>query len=95
MDLPWRATKKAWANAPRSELAVDGCRRNHRHSALCGQAPSAYPDMAQYLVEVGIDSMSPNPDAVLKTTQQLQDPGQSLWRDNITRGLLTSGKRGR
>ena len=47
---------------------VEGCKRNHRHSGLCGQAPSDYPEMAQYLVEVGIDSMSLNPDAVLKTT---------------------------
>lgn len=50
-------------------LAVDGARRNGRHSSLCGQAPSDYPEMARYLVELGIDSMSLNPDAVLKTTQ--------------------------
>ena len=49
-------------------LAVEGCKRNHRHSGLCGQAPSDYPEMAAYLVELGIDSMSLNPDAVLKTT---------------------------
>ena len=49
-------------------LAVEGCRRNHLHSGLCGQAPSDYPDMAEYLVELGIDSISLNPDTVLKTT---------------------------
>ncbi|HXY65786.1 MAG TPA: phosphoenolpyruvate synthase, partial [Mycobacterium sp.] len=49
-------------------LAVDGCRRNGIHSGLCGQAPSDYPDMAEFLVEIGIDSMSLNPDTVLKTT---------------------------
>jgi pyruvate,water dikinase len=49
-------------------LAVEGCRRNKRHSGLCGQAPSDYPEMAEYLVEIGIDSMSINPDTVLKTT---------------------------
>jgi pyruvate,water dikinase len=49
-------------------LAVEGCRRNGIHSGLCGQAPSDYPDMAEFLVEVGIDSMSLNPDSVLKTT---------------------------
>jgi pyruvate,water dikinase len=52
-------------------LAVEGCRRNGIHSGLCGQAPSDYPDMAQFLVEVGIDSMSLNPDSVLKTTQSV------------------------
>ena len=49
-------------------LAVEGCRRNGIHSGLCGQAPSDYPDMAEYLVELGIDSMSLNPDTVVKTT---------------------------
>ena len=52
-------------------LAVEGCRRNQIHSGLCGQAPSDYPDMAEYLVELGIDSMSLNPDTVLKTTRRV------------------------
>lgn len=49
-------------------LAVEGCKRNKRHSGLCGQAPSDYPEIAEFLVDIGIDSMSLNPDAVLKTT---------------------------
>ncbi|MDD1619869.1 MAG: phosphoenolpyruvate synthase, partial [Methylococcaceae bacterium] len=53
------------------KMAVEGCRRNHRHSGLCGQAPSDYPEMAEYLVEIGIDSMSLNPDTVLQTTQRV------------------------
>jgi pyruvate,water dikinase len=52
-------------------LAVEGCKRNGIHSGLCGQAPSDYPDVAEYLVEIGIDSMSLNPDTVLKTTRQI------------------------
>jgi pyruvate,water dikinase len=52
-------------------LAVEGCARNHIHSGLCGQAPSDYPDMAEYLVEIGIDSISLNPDTVIKTTQTI------------------------
>ena len=54
-------------------LAVEGCARNGIHSGLCGQAPSDYPDMAEYLVELGIDSISLNPDTVLKTTQSVLD----------------------
>ena len=50
-------------------LAINGAHRNHRHCGLCGQAPSDYPEMAEFLVETGIDSMSLNPDTVLKTTQ--------------------------
>ncbi len=39
-----------------------------RKIGICGQAPSDYPEFAQFLVEQGIDSISLNPDAVLKTT---------------------------
>jgi pyruvate,water dikinase len=38
---------------------------------ICGQAPSDYPDFAAFLVELGIDSISLNPDAVLKTTVRI------------------------
>jgi pyruvate,water dikinase len=52
-------------------LAVEGCRRNERHCGLCGQAPSDYPEMAEFLVELGIDSISLNPDVILSTTQRI------------------------
>lgn len=52
-------------------LAVEGCQRNGIHSGLCGQAPSDYPDMAEFLVRAGIDSISLNPDVVVKTTRQI------------------------
>ncbi|CAN5659077.1 phosphoenolpyruvate synthase [soil metagenome] len=52
-------------------LAVEGCHRNGIHSGLCGQAPSDYPDMAEFLVRLGIESMSLNPDTVIKTTRQV------------------------
>jgi len=61
-------------------LAVEGCKRNRRHSGLCGQAPSDYPEMARYLVELGIDSMSLNPDAVLKTTLNVLEVERQLGR---------------
>ncbi|MDQ6971646.1 MAG: putative PEP-binding protein, partial [Mariprofundaceae bacterium] len=50
-------------------MAVEGARRNGRHCGICGQAPSDYPEVAEYLVKLGIDSMSLNPDTVLGTTQ--------------------------
>ncbi|MGR9052686.1 MAG: phosphoenolpyruvate synthase [Gammaproteobacteria bacterium] len=53
------------------KMAVEGARRNGRHSGICGQAPSDYPEMAEYLVELGIDSISLNPDTVLQTTQRI------------------------
>ena len=44
------------------------CRAKGRKIGICGQAPSDYPEFAQFLVEQGIDSISLNPDTVLKTT---------------------------
>lgn len=62
-------------------LAVVGAKRNHKHSGLCGQAPSDYPEMAEFLVETGIDSISLNPDSVLKTTQKILETEQRLGRN--------------
>jgi pyruvate, water dikinase len=38
-----------------------------RKIGICGQAPSDYPEFARFLVEAGIDSISLNPDTVVKT----------------------------
>jgi pyruvate,water dikinase len=46
-------------------------RKKKRKIGICGQAPSDYPDFAAFLVELGIDSISLNPDAVLKTTLRI------------------------
>jgi pyruvate,water dikinase len=48
--------------------AVAGARRAGRHTAICGQAPSDYPEIAAFLVGQGIDALSLNPDSVLPTT---------------------------
>ena len=61
-------------------MAVEGCRRNHRHSGLCGQAPSDYPEMAEYLVRLGIDSISLNPDAIVATTRHVLEVERALGR---------------
>ncbi len=61
-------------------MAVEGARRNGRHSGLCGQAPSDYPEMAEFLVEIGIDSMSLNPDTVLATTRHVLEVERRLGR---------------
>ena len=53
------------------EMAVQGAQRNNRHSGICGQAPSDYPEVAEYLVKLGIDSISLNPDSVLSTLPKI------------------------
>ena len=48
-------------------LAVVGAHRNHRHVGICGEAPANYPEIAERLVQLGIDSISVNPSSLVKT----------------------------
>lgn len=49
-------------------MAIQGSKRNSRYIGLCGQAPSDYPEFAEFLTKEGIDSMSLNPDSIMKIT---------------------------
>jgi len=60
--------------------AIDGAHRNSRHVGICGQAPSDYPEMAEYLVECGIDSISVTPDTLLSVTRAVLAVEQRLGR---------------
>lgn len=60
------------------KLAVEGCRHNGVHSGICGQAPSDYPEIAAELVRLGIDSISVNPDTVVRTTLAVLEVEQKL-----------------
>jgi pyruvate,water dikinase len=62
------------------KLAVEGAKRNGRHSGICGQAPSDYPEIAEYLVRLGIDSISLSPDTVLRTTLAIAEAEKKLGR---------------
>lgn len=74
-------------------LAIEGCRRNHRHSGICGQAPSDYPEIAEFLVRAGIDSISLNPDSVLKTALHVLEVERKIGRGlkGIRYGRLPPG----
>ena len=61
-------------------LAVKGTKRNKRHSGLCGQAPSDYPEFAEFLVREGIDSISINPDSVMKITLKVLETEKMIGR---------------
>jgi pyruvate,water dikinase len=53
-----------------------------RKIGICGQAPSDFPDFAQFLVECGIDSISLNPDTVIKTTLKIAEKEKELGINN-------------
>jgi pyruvate,water dikinase len=51
------------------EMAIRACRETGKYVGICGQAPSDFPEITRWLVEQGIESISLNPDSVLKMTQ--------------------------
>ncbi|MBS1266464.1 MAG: putative phosphoenolpyruvate synthase [Candidatus Woesearchaeota archaeon] len=54
-------------------------KKKKRKIGICGQAPSDFPDFAQFLVECGIDSISLNPDSVIKTTLSIANKEKEMW----------------
>ncbi|MGZ5572709.1 MAG: putative PEP-binding protein, partial [Usitatibacter sp.] len=52
-------------------MAIVGAHRNGRPIGICGQAPSDYPEYAEFLVRAGIDSISLNPDSVLAAIRRI------------------------
>ena len=48
-------------------LAIQACLKNKKYIGICGQGPSDHPDLAKWLMEQGIESMSLNPDTVVET----------------------------
>jgi len=61
-------------------MAIQGTKRNKRHSGLCGQAPSDYPEFGDFLVREGIDSISLNPDSVMSITLRVLEMEKQLGR---------------
>ncbi|MBE9197152.1 pyruvate, water dikinase [Synechocystis sp. LEGE 06083] len=55
------------------KMAIETAKANGRKIGICGQAPSDYPEFAEFLVELGIDSISLNPDSVLKTVLRIAE----------------------
>lgn len=48
------------------KMAIDACKVKNKYIGICGQAPSDYPEITKFLVENHIDSISLNPDSILK-----------------------------
>lgn len=55
------------------EMAARACRSRGKYIGICGQGPSDHPDFARWLVEIGLDSISLNPDTVLEAWLDLAD----------------------
>jgi len=57
-------------------LAIQACRKANKYVGICGQGPSDYPDLAEWLMSEGIESMSLNPDTVVETWLHLAKAAQ-------------------
>ncbi|WKN50499.1 phosphoenolpyruvate synthase [Nocardioides sp. Arc9.136] len=62
------------------ELAIKACKAQGKYVGICGQGPSDHPDLARWLLDQGIESMSLNPDTVVDT-----------WLDLAKQGPASSG----
>ncbi len=59
-------------------IAIEAAIRNGKKIGICGQAPSDYPEFAEFLVEKGINSISLNPDTVIQTTHTILEMEKRL-----------------
>ena len=62
-------------------MCIEGAKRCGRHTGICGQAPSDYPEFAEFLVKEGIDSISLNPDSVMKITLRVKEMEERLLKE--------------
>ena len=74
------------------EMVIAKAKATGSKIGLCGQAPSDLPEFAQFLVSKGIDSISFNPDALLKGIANINEAEQDLMNGNktLTRNLHSS-----
>lgn len=54
------------------QMAISGAKKASKYSGICGQAPSDYPELAEYLINLGIESISLNPDTVIPFLMRYQ-----------------------
>jgi len=55
-------------------MSIRACRKAGKYVGICGQGPSDHPDLARWLMEQGIESLSLNPDTVVSTWMALAEP---------------------
>ncbi len=72
------------------EMLIEKAHRMGRTVSICGQAPSVYPEIVEFLVEKGIDSISVNPDAVIPTRRLVASVERRLMLKMLQK--LTSKK---
>ena len=68
------------------KILIEACNKQGITCSICGQGPSQYPELCEYLVECGITSMSVNPDTVEYTRRLVASVEQKIILKNLRRG---------
>ena len=63
-------------------MLIDAAHRHNATVSICGQAPSVYPEIVENLVRKGIDSISVNPDAVIKVRRHVASVERRILVEN-------------
>jgi pyruvate,water dikinase len=64
------------------EEVIKKCKEKNKYVGICGQAPSDFPKIVEFLVKNKIDSISVNPDAVIKTINLVRKVEDELTNEN-------------
>ena len=67
------------------EMIIDAAHRNGVTASICGQAPSVYPELVEFLVRKGIDSISVNPDAVVRVRRLVASVEKKILLERLRR----------
>jgi pyruvate,water dikinase len=70
-------------------MAIKACKAQNKYVGICGQGPSDHPELARWLVEQGIDSLSLNPDTVVETWMFLAGDSPAADAGVVTPGGVT------
>jgi len=73
------------------QMLIETAKRTGTKVGICGQGPSDFPDFAQFLVELGIDSISVTPDSLLKTKRAIAEVEKKLAGKSATSGKAIAG----
>lgn len=72
------------------KILIDTCNKKGITCSICGQGPSQYPELAKFLVECGITSISVNPDTVEYTRRMISSVEKKMILDNIRNSLVNN-----
>jgi len=72
-------------------MALQACNKANKYIGICGQAPSDFPEITEWLIEHNISSIALNPDSLLKMTETAYQTEQKLAKQWFEKRLTSNG----